>query len=192
LLASDRRLLQAQRVIDLPTFRYHPDPLATGEIAPSETACRCCGRVRGYVYKGPVYCVEEVDDELCPWCIADGSAAERYSATFTDNVGWLPADTPAKVVAEIETRTPGFVGWQQAHWLFHCGDGAAYLGRVGYRELQQYPDALEMALHENDEFHWSVEQSEEYVRSLHPDGDATGYLFRCLHCGVALAYTDMS
>ena len=29
---------------------------------------------------------------------------------------------------EITQRTPGFTGHQQEHWLYHCGDGAAFIG----------------------------------------------------------------
>lgn len=54
----------------------------------SDTAvCQGCGKARGFVYVGPVYSVEELNDALCPWCIADGSAAEAFGASFTD-VGW--------------------------------------------------------------------------------------------------------
>jgi uncharacterized protein CbrC (UPF0167 family) len=55
----------------------------------------------------------------------------------------------------------------------HCADAAMFLGRVGYQELRAV---------END----------QHVRSLHPDGDTTGHLLRCHHCGAHLAYTDMS
>lgn len=175
----------------LPPFRYHPDPLTTGEIEPSQAACLSCGQRRGYVYTGPVYAVEELDEELCPWCVADGSAAARFDAHFTETIN-VPADVPVSVLEEVTTRTPGYKGWQQEYWLFHCGDAAAYLGRVGYDELQAHPEAVKMLLHENDEFGWSPEQSERYVRRLDADGDATGYLFRCLHCGTHLAYSDMS
>ncbi|MCU1389823.1 MAG: hypothetical protein JWL72_3161, partial [Ilumatobacteraceae bacterium] len=80
-------------------------------------------------------------------------------------------------------RTPGFDGWQQEHWLYHCGDATAFLGRVGYRELEQIPDALNTLLDDDD-------QTEAFVRSLDVDGDATAYLFRCLACGTHLAYAD--
>jgi uncharacterized protein CbrC (UPF0167 family) len=113
-------------------------------------------------------------------------------AEFTD-VGWgVPDDVPAPVTREIATRTPGFLARQQERWLYHCGDGAAFLGRVGFTDVQAFPDALEMLLHENDEFGWTVEQSTTHVEGLLSDGDATGYLFRCLHCGRHLAYSDMS
>ncbi|MFF3460151.1 CbrC family protein [Streptomyces sp. NPDC002730] len=42
-----------------------PDPVSTGSIAPSDTACVNCGLVRGYIYKGPVYAAYELDGRLC-------------------------------------------------------------------------------------------------------------------------------
>ncbi|CTW99108.1 colicin E2 tolerance protein [Escherichia coli] len=35
-------------------------------------------------YSGPFYCVDEVE-HLCPWCIADGSAAEKFAGSFQDD-----------------------------------------------------------------------------------------------------------
>ncbi|HEX5829769.1 MAG TPA: CbrC family protein, partial [Gemmatimonadaceae bacterium] len=66
----------------LPSFRYHPDPVAAGSIEPSDAVCRCCGRARGYIYAGPVCAEEEFDDALCPWCITDGQAAARFAASL--------------------------------------------------------------------------------------------------------------
>ena len=43
-------------------------------------------------------------------------------------------------------RTPGYHAWQQPHWLYHCDDGAAYLGRVGWDQIQDDVGALQ-ALH---------------------------------------------
>ena len=176
---------------DLPHFRYHPNPLATGEIEPGDGACLSCGLQRGYVYVGPTFAEDEIDEELCPWCVADGSAAARFDAQFTDTIN-VPDDVPQSVVDEVTTRTPGFKGWQQEHWLFHCGDAAAFLGRVGYDGLRGHPEAVEMLVQENAPFGWSQEQRENYVRHLDANGDATGYLFRCLQCGTHLAYSDMA
>lgn len=139
-----------------------------------------------------MFAVEELVEELCPWCIANGSAAETFDAEFTD-VGWgVPEGVPPEVLLEIAKRTPGFCGWQQEHWLYHCDDGAEFLGRVGYEELLQSRDALEMVLHENDQYGWTSEQSQAYAETLSANGEATAYLFRCLHCARALAYSDMS
>ena len=61
----------------LPTFKYHPDPVATGNVVQSDTECVCCGKARGFIYAGPVYAIEEYDHCICPWCIADGSAMKN-------------------------------------------------------------------------------------------------------------------
>jgi len=187
---------QAGVVTELPapTFRYHPDPVATGQVCVSAVACRCCGQDRGWVYVGPVYgpaTSDQLDDALCPWCIAEGFAAERFGVSFTD-VGWgVPEGVQASVLAELSERTPGFTGWQQDHWLYHCDDATAYVGMADYARLQAHPNALEMLLHENDEFGWSTQNSEAWVESMSIDDSPTAYLFRCLHCGVDLAYADM-
>src|SRR5262249_44294940 len=133
--------------------------------------------------------IDEVQSEICPWCIADGSAAERFDAQFTDESG-KPADVPMPVLEEIIRRTPGFGGWQQEHWLYHCADGGAFLGAVGRTELDPYADAMEVLLHEYDAFGWTTEDSQDYVNRLTTSGQPTAYLFRCLHCGTHLAYSD--
>jgi uncharacterized protein CbrC (UPF0167 family) len=115
----------------LPTFRYHPDPVATGAVEASDGTCPCCGAARGYAYVGPVFAEDEVEG-LCPWCIADGSAASRFDAEFTE----VDGDVPDGVLVEVTTRTPGFTGWQQERWLVHCGDAAAYLGATGDDDLE--------------------------------------------------------
>ena len=176
-------------------FRYHPSPLQTGSAVEDEVQCSVCGVVRTVRYTGPLYGKQA--DALCLVCIRSGEASAALAvagapAEFTD-VGWgVPPDVPRAVLEELAYRTPGFAGWQQEHWMYHCGDAAAYLGRAGCERLRLFPEALEMLLHENDEYGWTAEQSHEYVRQLHPDGDATAYVFRCLHCGTHLAYSDMS
>jgi uncharacterized protein len=176
----------------LPSFRFHPEPLATGSVEASDVTCLSCGLARGYAYVGPAYAVEELVGELCPWCVADGSAARQFDAQFTD-VGWgVPPDLADEEIDELAHRTPGFSGWQQEHWLFHCGSGAAFLGRVGYHDLEAVPDALDMLLHEHDAYGWTAEEATTYVRNLDANGDATAYLFRCLACGTQLAYSDQA
>jgi uncharacterized protein CbrC (UPF0167 family) len=139
--------------MELPEFRYHPDPRGTGVVVDSDAECLACGQARGVIYTGPVYAEEELEQSLCPWCIADGTAAEKFEAEFTDVGFGVPEDVPDSVTAELSERTPGFLGWQQEHWLYHCGDAAAFLGT----------------------------KEEE---------GSTEYLFRCLHCGTALKYSD--
>lgn len=166
----------------LPVFRFHPDPLATGSFVTSAEKCERCGEARGLVYEGPTYAVAEVEF-LCPWCIADGSAAKKFDAEFT-TVDGAPGDVPSQVLDEVLCRTPGFAGWQQERWLFHCSDAAEYQGRVGWEDIQALPTAIDSVLADG----WAAES----LRYMAADGDLTGYLFRCRHCGTHLAYADAS
>jgi uncharacterized protein CbrC (UPF0167 family) len=115
-----------------PDFQYHPDPRATGSIVASTIPCALCGHAYGYVYVGPVFAADDmVDGPFCPWCIADGSAALRLQVEFTDvRNEEVSADVPGRVLDAIAERTPGFSGHQQEHWLYHCADGAAFIGRT--------------------------------------------------------------
>jgi len=164
----------------LPTFRYHPDPVASGSFERSPGRCPYCGLERTYVYIGPVYAIEEPDPP-CPACIADGSFAARFDAEFTDPdpLDGLDAD----IIDEITRRTPGFSGWQQEQWMLHCGDAAAFIGPVGFDELQDHPQALASLR--------SQEGSDDWLPALSRDGSPTGYLFRCRHCGTELADWDV-
>src|SRR5689334_11952726 len=119
----------------LPTFLYHPDPIATGSIVAASIRCACCHRLRAFCYRGTVYAAEDLDNRLCPWCIADGSAARVFDAEFTEP-SWTATDGVSVEATEIVVhRTPGFVGWQQERWLHHCNDAAEFHGLMGASDL---------------------------------------------------------
>jgi uncharacterized protein len=120
-------------------------------------------------------------EAICAWCIADGSAAREFEAEFT-TVDGAPPDVPSAVLDEILRRTPGFAGWQQERWLFHCADGAEFLGRVGIEDVVNRPTVIQSLNADG----WD----EDTLQYLSADGDLTGYLFRCLHCRTELAYAD--
>lgn len=141
------------------------------------------------------YATEELQDGLCPWCIADGSAAERFDATFNHlHDGPPPTDplrsAPDHALDEIARRTPGFSAWQQEHWMFCCGDGAAFLGAVGWDDLIAHPEAITALRQQVAGWGFDVEDVAAFVGSLDVDGSSTAYLFRCLRCGTHLAYAD--
>lgn len=178
------------------SFRYHPDPEATGSATGAQQACKLCGGENELAYAGPIY-GNQPDGPVCLSCIADGSAstalgASNFPASFTDVGGPECDGIPDSILEEIARRTPGFIGWQQEHWLYHCGDGAAYLGRIEFDDLATYPDARKCLLDEALGYGLSPEQAEESLRNMQPDGNATAYLFRCLHCDAHLAYSDLS
>jgi uncharacterized protein len=174
----------------IPVFRYHPDPVATGSVAPSTATCLACGRARGFTYVGPVYALENLADGFCPWCIADGTAAADFDAEFVDLGEDVPGSIAESVIDELLHRTPGYTSWQQERWLYHCGEACAFLGAVGRVGLEVHADALEMLRGENGGFGWPAQQMEEYLDALSADGSPTAYLFRCLHCSAHLAYSD--
>ena len=175
----------------LPPFRYHPDPVATGSIVGSTDRCLSCGRARGYIYTGPVYAEDDIDEQLCPWCIADGTAAHRLDASFTDVGSDVPEDVPEPVLDEIEQRTPSYLAWQQDRWMYHCADGCEFLGRVGHEHLTLLPPKAAAAVVASVQEHgWDQDETDAFVEALDPDEGPTAYLFRCLHCGRYQAYND--
>jgi len=179
--------------MELPPFKYHPQPLETGAIAVSDEACGCCGQHRGYVYTGPVYSATEVSAPICPWCIGNGEAHHRFEAEFTDTAGigsygaWT-AVAP-EIVREVAHRTPGFTGGQHERWWTHCGDAAEFLGQAGAEEVIAAGPALIKRLRED--LGWSRGGAfDAYVGSLRKSENPTAYLFRCRHCGQYGGYSE--
>lgn len=179
---------------NLPDFTYHPDPILSEVIETSDKVCVCCDQARGYIYTGPVHANEEMNDQLCPWCIADGSAHKKFAARFTDEAGigdygaWDPVSQ--EVIAIVAYRTPGFIGWQQERWWTHCADAAIFMGVVGYEELQNYGEQAVAAIAE--EIGFFGEELEDYVKALSKNGSPTAYLFKCRHCGKYGGYSDFN
>lgn len=175
----------------LPVFRYHPDPVATGAITASGEPCVCCGRRTGWIYTATFYTAQDVAGRVCPWCIADGGVAERFEASFLSGDGL--DDVAPEVLDEVTRRTPGFSAWQDPRWMTHCHDAAAFLGEVGYNDLAARPEALEQLRQDlRLDGGWRDERRLEAFLIHLGNGGASAMLFRCLHCGHHLAYTDAS
>jgi len=166
--------------MSLPIFRYHPDPIATGSIIASDETCVCCEQERGYIYTANAYCEEELENALCPWCIADGSAAKRFDATFSDSEPLLQAEVPEEVVEEVTRRTPGFVSWQQDEWLSCCDDACEFHGAPSREHLKALKgEAREDLLERMD---LSEEEWPEFLKAYQSDGGPAIYHFICRHC----------
>lgn len=169
---------------ELPAFAYHPDPVGTGSIKISKATCLCCHRTRDAIYQGPSYADEDLEDALCPWCIADGSAHRKFNVEFIE----LDGEVPGSVAEIVSFQTPGFPGWQQERWLTCCDDAAVFLGPAGFEELRdQWPEALTSIRDDSDmnEADW-----EDYLPLLHRERGPTAYVFRCRHCGALRGYSD--
>lgn len=166
--------------MSLPKFTYHPDPLATGSIEPSDTECVCCEQARGHIYVCNTYCEEDIEESLCPWCIADGSAAEKFNATFSDPSPLLEEGVPEEIVEEVTKRTPGFISWQQDVWLSCCDEACEFHGDPSRSQLAKLKgDPLEDLL---DQLSFSEEEWKEFLDNYEPGGSPAIYHFICRHC----------
>jgi uncharacterized protein len=122
----------------LPRFPYHRDPVASGSIKESDDPCECCGRIRGILYNGVVYAISRVQS-LCPWCIADGSAADKFDATFFDadfvDSKLKRVELPQEFHRAVFGCTIGFPTYNPIGWWVHCGEPAEYITRVEPYEM---------------------------------------------------------
>jgi len=175
----------------LPVFRYHPDPIGTGSVAPSDAKCVVCKQRRGFVYAGPVYTDDDFDDAICPWCIADGSAHEALGATFVDSEAF-PVETPDHVIDTIVERTPGYSAWQAEEWPSCCGDAAAFIGPLGIAEVRARYRHLEGFLMSQIVHGMGISggAATRFLESLRRDASPTAYLFKCLHCDEPQVHVD--
>lgn len=173
--------------MNLPTFKYHPDPISTGSIIESTALCKCCGESRGYIYTSNVYTTEELNNEICPWCIADGSTARKFDATFVDAYPLHQAGIGTSIIIEVTTRTPGFDAWQQEVWLTHCNDACAFLGDASKDDVLSIAnDRLQVIGGEDMDY----EMMEAIAKNYVPKGSPSFYKFRCVHCNKILYAMD--
>ena len=179
-------------VIELPKFRYHPDPVATGSVVASDVGCKACGLARGWIYAGAIHGSTDLDDLICPWCIYDDTAHTKFDAEFVDPeaIGGYRdcSNAPQSVVEEVSFRTPSFSGWQQERWFTHCNDAMRFVGCAGKSELEELGTAAIEAVKLDSGF--DGDQWTEYLERMDADYGPTAYLFRCLHCDAWGGYSD--
>ena len=97
------------------------------------------------IYLGPVYSEAELDDALCPWCIANGAAHAKFDAAFVDAEAFSDG-VPPILVDEICTRTPGFNAWQTPRWLTVDAMPAEFVEPAGIAEIRSRYPSLEGTL----------------------------------------------
>ncbi|MEI8593198.1 CbrC family protein [Photobacterium sp. SP02] len=171
----------------LPKFTYHPDPLATGAVVKSMKVCDCCGEARGYLYSGSIYSQRDVE-WLCPWCIADGSAAREFKASYSDDFPLDGAGLKREVIAEVCQRTPGYQSWRQEVWLDHCGDACEFHGFAEHDELKALSGQALQAFLSRHMLKANLWQ--DILDTYEKGGNPAVYKFRCRHCGDILYGMD--
>ncbi len=166
----------------LPYFRYHPDPVATGAVIESDVTCVCCQKTRGYIYVAGVYAIDDLSGLICPWCIASGDAWEKFEATFADMD--FQAVVSDEIHNEVVARTPGYESWQGAQWLSHCDDACAFHGDASSAEVKNMSETTKMDFMNRNDL--DLETCNEIFEHYEPGGNPALYKFVCLHCHLVL------
>lgn len=172
-----------------PHFPYHPAPIATGAVKASDAVCRRCGHARGFIYSGAPYSRrDDLQDAICPWCIADGSAARTFKASF---ISTSEDELPPGPHRELYERTPGYASWQGEFWLCHHDDACEFHGDATREDLNALTGAEEALFLQENPF---VEDYWADMKANHdPETSALGvYRFRCRHCGLTRLGVDMT
>ncbi len=125
---------------EIPAFSYY-DAAEGGSLVHTAKTCACCNLDRGLTYAGPVL----GDDTnsagpICPWCIADGTAASHFGISFNSSSILTPpiALAPARLETFLN-RTPGFNTYQQPIWFSCCDDACRFHGDLSIHEAND-PD----------------------------------------------------
>ena len=179
--------------MELPKFKYSPNAYKIDVFVEEEGTCSVCDQHRKIKYDSSFYSVEE-PEYICPWCIADGSAAKKYDGEFNDSAGVeaplgydeneiLQAAFDEKVV-EVAQRTPSYVSWQQEVWLSHCNEPCAFVGYADSEMIRPILHELEADI-ENAGY-----DSDMIAEELSRESSPVGYLFQCLHCGTHRLHVD--
>ncbi|MEO7999029.1 MAG: CbrC family protein [Gemmatimonadaceae bacterium] len=176
---------------NLPLFKYHPDPIASGSIEASTNTCSCCDKARGFIYTGPTYSEDALENALCPWCIADGSAHRKFDATFVDSEAFDDG-APEVAMNTISERTPGFNSWQTEKWPSCCDEPAAFITPAGADDIRTKFPRLEgtLMMYIVQQLGISGGAATRMLSSLKRDQSPTAFVFQCLHCDGMPAYVD--
>lgn len=167
-------------------FKYHPnvwqqDVFSKRRDGQSEI-CQCCGEQTEYFLER-MYCEKDIDC-ICPKCVSNGKAAEKFNGEFIQAAQISKVSDKDKV-DKLFKRTPGYISWQGEYWLACCNDFCAYIGDVGTKELETMGITDEV-FEEYDKLNEYQDAREYLVKA----GSMAGYLFKCLHCGKYHIWVD--
>ena len=184
--------------MNLPHFPLYPNAYRLQMFEEVAGVCDVCETPRHYRYTGLFYSQEEVG-YICPWCVANGAAAAKFSGRFNDEMGiegtefgaenadgavsvtWTISDADISLVSR---HTPAYQTWQQGKWLVCCGKPCVFV---------DYADSAMLApiWHEIEADVMNNGIPVDWVKlHLQVDGDFASYLFQCLACGKHRLHID--
>lgn len=178
----------------LPCFPLFRDPVGTQSIVKSGASCGVCHRPRGWVHGWSHHSTKPETDaiQVCPWCIADGSAG-ALGITFNNAFVWRVALPPSEIMTVedrvlVENCTPSFFTWQDPRWLACCGRACIYLGAASPEDLKGRWSEAVQSMFEEDQL--SQEDQEHIVNNVDPEGSPCAYVFECQKCHRLRAFWD--
>lgn len=118
-----------------------------------------------------------------PGLAADGlHPAHLPLVPMADEPGWMRARVDVEAAMDL-VRTPDFVTWQGACWLFHCGRPMVFVGEWKQGDLLARSDGSERGARA---VLASVSLTPPAIEELYEELDHIGgvYTFRCGACGV--------
>lgn len=174
--------MDANMTSPLPVFKYHLDPVASGVVIKSDVVCMGCGKARGHIYVGPAFTTnKEVGNKICPWCIADGSAAKQFDVEFSDGHWLAKAGLAWGILYEVLQRTPGYICWQSDHWQTHCHDACVFHGDATIEDVANASRSTINAW--KDDYNQTDEDWRRLSEGYRPGGHCCFYKFVCRRCG---------
>ncbi|PSM31378.1 hypothetical protein BVG81_005730 [Haliangium sp. UPWRP_2] len=173
--------------MNLPDFKYHPNPLKTGAVTESSAVCQCCEESRGFIYSLTIYASEDIE-RVCPWCIATGKAATKFDGRFVDDHPLVQAGLSKAIIEEVCLRTPGYLSWQDESWLTCCNDACEFHGDAPREELLNLDKAGLAALSADSGY--SLRDLPNMIAEYEPMGSPAFYKFVCRHCGKVKYHAD--
>ena len=179
--------------MELPKFKYNPNAYELDLFEEKEGICSVCNEKRNLKYTSSFYSIED-PDYICPWCIVNGRAAEKFNGEFNDYCGIEgvspnPNDPPSKIpqelLREITNKTPSYVSWQQEVWLTHCNEPCAFIAYVDFETIKPYLEELK-----EDIETITNDYGTNMIEYLTKSGSVVGYLFQCVKCGKHRLHID--
>ena len=163
--------------------------------------CSVCNQRTGYIDTGGFHGRFRSGEPLqpfCPWCIANGKAAEKYDGYFNYfsflalEESELPAHIkkiPEDQLDELVFRTPRYSSLQGTEWFIHCHSPCIFLGKTKWVAIRNNPDIFNDI--NNDGVWFNGRKSEEeldagWLEYWLTNEERVGYLFKCFHCGKYL------
>ena len=164
--------------MQIPKFKYNPNPIETECLEKSDKICEVCNKKQGYIATSIMSSVDDIYD-VCPWCIADGSATKKHDGEFVVHIENAES-LSTEVLQELSYRTVAYPAYQELTWLTHCNDGCEFLGHAREQDFKYISEEEIQRLLDENTF------TKENIESLRTSNKMLElpYLlkFKCIHC----------